>query len=71
MQPVKLLSGEIRVRCTIPLMNDHVQAGFPSPATDYMEDRIDLNEVLIRHPSATFIIQVEGDSMKDAWRGHG
>jgi DNA polymerase V len=40
-----------------------VQAGFPSPAGDYMETPIDLNSHIIEHPSATFFVRVEGDSM--------
>lgn len=47
--------------------NGDVPAGFPSPAADYMEDQIDLNKLLISHPSATFFIKVKGDSMKDAY----
>jgi DNA polymerase V len=43
-----------------------VPAGFPSPAEDYVEGRIDLNRDLIRHPLATFYIKVEGDSMINA-----
>jgi DNA polymerase V len=45
------------------LLEATVPAGFPSPAQDYLETRIDLNEKLIKHPSATFLIQVMGDSM--------
>jgi DNA polymerase V len=40
-----------------------VQAGFPSPAGDYMERPIDLNEHIIEHPTATFFMRVEGESM--------
>ncbi|HAI77295.1 MAG TPA: peptidase S24 [Microscillaceae bacterium] len=43
-----------------------VAAGFPSPAESYMEAGIDLNKELIRHPSATYFVRVEGDSMIDA-----
>ena len=43
-----------------------VQAGFPSPGDDYIERNLDLNELLIKNPSATFFVKVEGDSMKDA-----
>ena len=43
-----------------------VSAGFPSPAEDYIEGRIDLNRDLIKHPIATFYIKVIGDSMRDA-----
>lgn len=41
------------------------QAGFPSPAADYVEERIDLNEFLIRNPPATFCVRIQGDSMVD------
>ena len=44
-----------------------VQAGFPSPALDYMEERIDLNKVFIPHPLATFIVECTGDSMINAF----
>lgn len=47
----------------LPLIDGTVQAGFPSPAGDYLEGRIDLNEHLIEHPAATFLVWVSGDSM--------
>ena len=43
-----------------------IHAGFPSPATDYMTQAIDLNKELVRHPAATFYGRVVGDSMIDA-----
>ena len=43
-----------------------IHAGFPSPATDYMTQTIDLNKELVRHPAATFYGRVVGDSMIDA-----
>ncbi len=43
-----------------------VAAGFPSPASGYMEGRLDLNEHLIRHPAATFFVRASGDSMTGA-----
>jgi DNA polymerase V len=43
-----------------------VPAGFPSPAEDYVEGRIDLNRDLIKHPLTTFYIRVDGDSMVGA-----
>ena len=42
-----------------------VRAGFPSPATDFEEDRIDLNKELIKNPLSTFFVKVEGDSLSD------
>ena len=47
----------------LPLFLEAVAAGFPSPAGDYIECRLDLNEHLIRHPGATFFVRVAGDSM--------
>ncbi len=49
-----------------PLFVTTVSAGFPSPADDFVEDKLDLNELLIAHPSATFFIRVDGDSMLGA-----
>lgn len=50
----------------LPLYNDQISAGFPSPAQDYVERTLDLNELCISHPSSTFLVRVSGDSMKDA-----
>lgn len=47
----------------IPLFSSRVQAGFPSPADDAVERKLDLNEHLIQHPSATFFVRASGDSM--------
>jgi DNA polymerase V len=46
-----------------PLFLASVSAGFPSPAEDYIEGRLDLNKHLIKHPAATFFVRVAGDSM--------
>ncbi|MET0242798.1 MAG: translesion error-prone DNA polymerase V autoproteolytic subunit [Flavitalea sp.] len=51
----------------LPFFNSKVQAGFPSPAMDYMEERIDLNKEFIKHPLATFIVECTGDSMINAF----
>ena len=53
-------------RFRIPLINDSVSAGFPSPADDYTEENIDLNEHLISIPFSTFFLRVKGDSMINA-----
>ena len=50
----------------IPLLTDSVSAGFPSPADDYTEENIDLNEHLISNPSSTFFLRVKGESMINA-----
>jgi DNA polymerase V len=49
-----------------PLFLASVSAGFPSPAEDYIEGRLDLNRHLIKHPAATFFVRVAGDSMLGA-----
>lgn len=48
-----------------------VRAGFPSPADDYQEAALDLNEYLVRHPSATYFVRAEGDSMKGCGINNG
>lgn len=52
--------------CPIPLFTEPVEAGFPSPADDYIDCTIDLNEHLIKNPPATFMVRVRGNSMVDA-----
>ena len=53
------------MKLTIPFYLHKVGAGFPSPATDYIEDDLDLNTHLINNAPATFIIRVQGKSMRD------
>jgi DNA polymerase V len=54
---------EAKKQATVPLYLCRVSAGFPSPASDYVERDIDLNEWLIRNKLATYVVRVEGDSM--------
>jgi DNA polymerase V len=49
-----------------PLASSTVSAGFPSPADDHIEQALDLNEHLIKHPAATFFVRADGDSMLGA-----
>lgn len=53
-------------RVFIPLGTAKVSAGFPSPAADYEDKRLDINEYLIRNPVSTFFFPVQGDSMQGA-----
>jgi len=55
------------ITTTLPYYSGQVQAGFPSPAMDYIEERIDLNRVFIQHPLSTFIVECTGDSMISAF----
>lgn len=50
----------------LPNVGKQIVAGFPSPAEDYLEAMLDLNQLLIKNPSATFYGRVKGTSMKDA-----
>ncbi|XP_060084798.1 protein UmuD-like [Ylistrum balloti] len=50
----------------LPLIENPVQAGFPSPGGDYEEKELDFNTLLVQHPAATFCLRVEGDSMSEA-----
>lgn len=54
---------EMGTATRVPLYLCSVSAGFPSPAGDYVESNIDLNDWLIRNKLATYIVRVEGDSM--------
>lgn len=62
---VKLYNSNLTTEYRLPLYPS-VRAGFPSPASDFLEQDIDLNKTLIRHPSATFFARVDGNSMKNA-----
>jgi len=50
----------------IPFFSSRVAAGFPSPADDYIETGLDLNEYLVKRPSSTFLARASGDSMTRA-----
>jgi DNA polymerase V len=54
-----------------PLYSHSISAGFPSPADDYIEDRLDLNQLLVNNKAATFFLRVKGDSMVNAGIHHG
>ena len=56
------------IRLLRPLVVARISAGFPSPAEDWIEGRLDLNRHLIKHPAATFYMRVIGDSMNDEIR---
>ncbi|TNF49313.1 MAG: translesion error-prone DNA polymerase V autoproteolytic subunit [Deltaproteobacteria bacterium] len=58
-------SGEF-TQLGIPMFSDAVAAGFPSPATDYCERKLDLNDLCIQKPAATYFVRAQGDSMLDA-----
>ena len=55
-----------RVSQPLPYFGSRVSAGFPSPAEEFIEKPLDLNELLIRHPSSSFFLRVAGTSMEGA-----
>ncbi|PWL00589.1 DNA polymerase V [Pantoea allii] len=50
----------------LPLFMERVPCGFPSPAQDYVEQRLDLNKLIVQHPSSTYFVRVSGESMTGA-----
>ena len=67
--PVSLIPDLERLKNAsfqLPIFASKVQAGFPSPADDYIEGYLDLNTKFIKHPAATFVLQATGTSMQDA-----
>ena len=60
------LQGIPDSRTNLPLLMHRISAGFPSPAEDYIEQHLNLQDLMISHPSATYFIKVEGESMIDA-----
>lgn len=66
MNEVQILTVEIGEEVKLPYYPEGIRAGFPSPATDYEEESLDLSKELIKHREATFYARVVGDSMIDA-----
>lgn len=66
MNEVELLTPDRTHELKLPFANGGIRAGFPSPAQDYMEESLDLNNELIANPVATFYGRVKGNSMTDA-----
>ena len=63
---IELFKGGFKTPLPLPYADMGVQAGFPSPAQDYIDRSLDFNRELIEHPAATFYAKVVGMSMKDA-----
>lgn len=61
-----IFSAETVAKLSLPVADEGIKAGFPSPAQDFMEYSIDLNKELVRHPASTFYGRVRGNSMIDA-----
>jgi DNA polymerase V len=61
----RISSFQAITKYSIPLVLNKIAAGFPSPAEDYIDKTVDMNDLLISNKDATFIVQVESLSMKD------
>ena len=66
LQELTIYKAVVGAPLAIPIFLSGVQAGFPSPAEDYIEKHLDLNDLVVKHPAATFFVRVEGNSMRDA-----
>jgi len=66
-----ILPAVAPARRPVVLFASRVPAGFPSPADDYVEARLDLNELLVQRQEATYFLRVKGDSMQGAGIHHG
>ena len=62
----KIVKLVIKSKQLLSLYSSSVAAGFPSPADDHIEGKLDLNNYLVKHPSATFFVRVAGNSMINA-----
>lgn len=60
---IEISIADMTSKVSLPYADHGIQAGFPSPAQDYITETIDLNMEVVRHPAATFYGRVNGDSM--------
>ena len=65
MGAVHIIHGEFNRKLDLVIVPE-IKAGFPSPAEDYLQESLDFNRDLIKHPESTFYGRVDGDSMIDA-----
>ncbi|HHL2459788.1 TPA: translesion error-prone DNA polymerase V autoproteolytic subunit [Yersinia enterocolitica] len=62
----EIIAAQTGAHLQIPLFGEMCLAGYPSPASDYIEKTLYLNDLCIRHPSATYFVRAEGESMTEA-----
>ena len=65
MRNLEIHSIDISTSLPLQYADGGIRAGFPSPAQDYLEQAIDLNKEIVKHPASTFYGRVVGDSMRD------
>lgn len=62
---IELFTADVSSSLKLPLYETGINAGFPSPADDFVDLKIDLNEYMVRNPASTFYGRINGDSMRD------
>jgi DNA polymerase V len=65
-QGIEIMGFEPVSPLELPILLSMIPAGFPSPAEDYIDSHLDLNDHLVRNPAATYFVRVSGDSMAGA-----
>ena len=60
---LEIFTPDLSTKVELPLASGTVQAGFPSPAENFMDRPLDLNDLMIKNPASTFIARAKGDSM--------
>jgi DNA polymerase V len=68
---LEILKVDTTTALSLPVVDNGISAGFPSPADDFLDRSIDLNKEFIKNPSTTFFGRVKGDSMINAGLSHG
>ncbi len=68
---IEIFNPDLSTSLSLPLAESGIHAGFPSPAEDQITEHLDLNQLLVRHPAATFYGRVWGDSMIEEGIGPG
>ena len=66
-QKINIFAPDTSTPLALPFAEQGIKAGFPSPAQDYVEQTIDLNKILIKHPESTFFARVDGNSMENTF----
>ena len=64
-QNLDLYAAKVDTSLELPMVDEAIKAGFPSPASDFLDLSIDLNKELIKRPNSTFYGRVKGESMKN------
>ena len=70
-QTLSIYKAEIGAPLVVPFIEEGINAGFPSPAQDYKEPGININDTLVKHPASTFFAKVKGDCLYNSFIFNG